>query len=137
MLRRSGLVWDISAVHPPCAVEFIVSDDHAGLRAARRAVLGAATWQRCQFHLAANAIHHAPNVAIRARIGAELRTVWNASTLVRAQAALDELLVAYRETAPGLAARLENAIPEGLAGCCQSNCNSSLMVAGFPKPPSF
>jgi transposase-like protein len=78
-------------------------------------VLGAATWQRCQFHLAANAIHHAPNVAIRARIGAELRTVWNASTLVRAQAALDELLVAYRETAPGLAAWLENAIPEGLA----------------------
>ncbi len=41
-------------------VEFIVSDDHAGLRAARRAVLGAATWQRCQFHLAANAVHHAP-----------------------------------------------------------------------------
>ena len=30
-------------------VEYIVSDDHAGLRAARRAVFGAATWQRCQF----------------------------------------------------------------------------------------
>ena len=29
-------------------VEYIVSDDHAGLRAARRAVLGGATWQRCQ-----------------------------------------------------------------------------------------
>ncbi|WP_369751212.1 transposase [Novosphingobium sp. AP12] len=41
-------------------VEFIVSDDHAGLRAARRAVLGSATWQRCQFHLAANAIHTLP-----------------------------------------------------------------------------
>ena len=50
-------------------VEFIVSDDHAGLRAARRAVLGAATWQRCQFHLAANAIHHAPNTAIRGASG--------------------------------------------------------------------
>ncbi len=33
-------------------VEYIVSDNHAGLRAARRAVLGGATWQRCQFHLA-------------------------------------------------------------------------------------
>ena len=42
-------------------VDFIVSDDHSGLRAARRAVLGGATWQRCQFHLARNAIHHAPN----------------------------------------------------------------------------
>ena len=96
-------------------VEFIVSDDHPGLRAARRAVLGAATWQRCQFHLAANAIHHAPNIAIRGRIGAELGNVWNASTLVRAQSALDELVAAYHDTAPALAKWLENAIPEGLA----------------------
>lgn len=96
-------------------VEFIVSDDHAGLRAARRAVLGSATWQRCQFHLAANAIHHAPNVAIRARIGSELRSVWNAGSLAKAQAALEELVTGYSETAPKLAAWLENAIPEGLA----------------------
>lgn len=54
-------------------VEFISSDDHAGLRAARRAVLGGATWQRCQFHLAQNAIHHAPNAGARKRIGVELR----------------------------------------------------------------
>jgi len=37
-------------------VEYVVSDDHAGLRAARRAVFGSAKWQRCQFHLAQNAI---------------------------------------------------------------------------------
>jgi hypothetical protein len=72
-------------------------------------------WQRCQFHLAANAIHHAPNVAIRGRIGAEVRNVWNASTLVRAQSALDELVAAYHDTAPALAKWLENTIPEGLA----------------------
>jgi putative transposase len=96
-------------------VEFIVSDDHAGLRAARRAVLGSATWQRCQFHLAANAIHHAPNVAIRDRLGSELRSVWNAGSLAKAQTALEELVSGYSETAPKLAAWLENAIPEGLA----------------------
>lgn len=62
-------------------VEFIVSDDHAGLRAARRAVLSGATWQRCQFHLAQNAIHHAPTLAIRKRIGEDLRAVWNARGL--------------------------------------------------------
>ena len=56
-------------------VRFVVSDDHAGLKAARRAVLPGAVWQRCQFHLAQNAIHHAPNVAIRKRIGAELRRI--------------------------------------------------------------
>jgi transposase-like protein len=45
--------------------DHVVSDDHAGLRAARRAVPGGATWRRCQFHLARNAIHHAPSLAIR------------------------------------------------------------------------
>jgi transposase-like protein len=88
-------------------VEFIVSDDHAGLRAARRAVLGAATWQRCQFHLAANAIHHAPNTAIRGRIGTELRGVWNANSLPKAQTALDKLVANYRDTAPALPTWLE------------------------------
>jgi transposase-like protein len=32
-------------------VQLIVSDDHAGLKAARRAVFGGIPWQRCQFHL--------------------------------------------------------------------------------------
>ncbi|MDX5929392.1 IS256 family transposase [Acidiphilium acidophilum] len=95
-------------------VEFIVSDDHAGLHAARRAVFGAAHWQRCQFHLAQNAIHHAPNHAIRKRIGAELRTVWNANSLAAAQIALITLVNAYRDTAPKLADWLERNIPEGL-----------------------
>jgi transposase-like protein len=56
-------------------LRFITSDDHAGLRAAHRAVFPGAQWQRCQFHLAQNAIHHAPNAAIRKAIGAELRRV--------------------------------------------------------------
>ena len=45
----------------------------------RKAVLGGAVWQRCQYHLAQNAIHHAPNLAIRKAIGKELRRVWNAA----------------------------------------------------------
>lgn len=96
-------------------VAFIVSDDHAGLRAARRAVLGGATWQRCQFHLAQNAIHHAPNAEIRKRIGAELRAVWNARTLAKAETALAELGASYRSTASKLAAWLDENVPEGVA----------------------
>jgi len=96
-------------------VDFIVSDDHAGLRAARRAVLGGATWQRCQFHLAQNAIHHAPNAEIRKRIGADLRGVWNASTLAQATTTLAELVAGYRSTAPKLADWLEQNVPQGLA----------------------
>ena len=93
----------------------VVSDDHAGLKAARRAVLPGAIWQRCQFHLAQNAIHHAPNLAIRKRIGAELRRIWNASSLQTAQEELDRLVAAYRGTADRLADWLEHNVPEGLA----------------------
>ena len=34
-----------------CGVKLMVSDDHAGLKAARRAVFPSVPWQRCQFHL--------------------------------------------------------------------------------------
>ena len=96
-------------------VRFVVSDDHAGLKAARRAVLPGAVWQRCQFHLAQNASHHAPNAAIRKRIGAELRRIWNASSLQTAQEELGHLVAAYRGTADRLADWLEHNVPEGLA----------------------
>jgi putative transposase len=96
-------------------VTYVVSDDHAGLRAARRAVLPGATWQRCQFHLALNAVHHAPTLAIRGRIGAELRRIWNAPTLADAEAELRRLVASYAEAAPDLAAWLEANVPEGLA----------------------
>ena len=96
-------------------VRFVVSDDHAGLKAARRAVLPGAIWQRCQFHLAQNAIHHASNAAIRKRIGAELRRIWNASSLHTAQEELDRLVAAYRGTADRLADWLDHNVPEGLA----------------------
>jgi transposase-like protein len=76
---------------------------------------GGAVWQRCQFHLAQNAIHHAPNAATRKRIGAQLRSIWNADTADKAQAELNALVASYRDTAPKLAAWLEENVPEGLA----------------------
>jgi putative transposase len=94
--------------------QFIVSDDHAGLRAARQAVFPGALWQRCQFHLAQNAIHHAPNAAMRGRIGTELRSIWNASSLHAAEAELRRLADSYRERAPKLADWLNANVPEGL-----------------------
>ncbi|WP_417274038.1 IS256 family transposase [Celeribacter halophilus] len=94
---------------------FIVSDDHAGLKAARRAVFGAATWQRCQFHLAQNAIQHAPKSDIKKRIGKQLRAVWNASSLQLAEAELTALVASYRDKHPDFADWLENNVPEGLA----------------------
>jgi transposase-like protein len=95
-------------------VATITSDDHAGLGAARKAVFPGALWQRCQFHLAQNAIHHAPNNPIRKRIGAELRRVWNAANLQAAEEELKRLVELYRPTAARLATWLERNVPEGL-----------------------
>ena len=94
---------------------FIVSDDHAGLKAARRAVLGSATWQRCQFHLAQNAVQHGPNNNIKKRIGKQLRAVWNASSFQAAEAELAALVDSYSDKHPDFADWLENNIPQGLA----------------------
>jgi putative transposase len=96
-------------------VEFITSDDHPGLKAARQAVLPGARWQRCQFHLAQNAIHHAPNQAIRKTIGEELRAIWDAPSLASAEEELKRLAAKYRASAPKLAAWLEDSVPGSLA----------------------
>jgi transposase-like protein len=96
-------------------VRFITSDDHAGLGIARRAVLPGVAWQRCQFHLARNAIHHAPTLAIRKAVGRQLRAVWNAVDLAGAEAELARIVAAYADSAPKLAQWLERNVPEGLA----------------------
>jgi hypothetical protein len=44
-------------------VEFVVADDHAGLRAAIREVLTQAAYQRCYVHFLRNALDHLPRKA--------------------------------------------------------------------------
>jgi transposase-like protein len=58
--------------------------------------------------------HHAPSQATRKRIGAELREVWNAPFLAKAEIALADLVATQRDTAPKLAEWLEENVPEGL-----------------------
>ena len=96
-------------------VEFIVSDDHAGLKVARRAVFPGAQWQRCQFHLAQNAANRGPTAKIRERVGRELRAVWDAASAEAAQSALNDLSASYRERHPEFAEWLEENVPESFA----------------------
>lgn len=95
-------------------VELITSDDHAGLAAARSARFSGVPWQRCQFHLAQNALHYVPKVEMRAALAADLRTVFQAPDRPAAERALAELVTKYHTTAPRLSAWLENNVPEGL-----------------------
>ncbi len=95
-------------------VELIVSDDHVGLQAARKACFAGIPWQRCQVHLQRNAMARAPKVDIRRRISAELRIVFNAPNQAEARLRLRHLADQYRREAPKLSEWLEEAIPQGL-----------------------
>ena len=94
-------------------IEFIVSDDHAGLQAARKAVFPSVPWQRCQFHLQQNAGHYVPKMAMRAPVAADIRAIFNAPDLDEAQHLLEKFLSRYEATAPKLVAWAEEALPEG------------------------
>jgi transposase-like protein len=93
-------------------IGFIVSDDHAGLQAARRARFPGVPWQRCQFHLQQNALHYVPRIALRKTVAAQLREIFDAPTLELADALLKKMVSTYRKSAPDLAAWLEQNAPE-------------------------
>ncbi|MEI6352207.1 MAG: IS256 family transposase [Verrucomicrobiota bacterium] len=95
-------------------VKLVVSDDHAGLKAARQAVMTGVPWQRCQFHTIQNAMKHVPKVAMRPEVARDLRRVFDADEPAEAERRLKEVVARYQKTAPQLAAWLEHAIPEAL-----------------------
>jgi putative transposase len=94
--------------------KLITSDDHAGLRAARRAVFPNLPWQRCQFHLQQNAQAYVPNVALRPQVARDLRSVFNSTERAEADERLAKLVDKYRRPAPKLAEWMEANVPEGL-----------------------
>ncbi len=95
-------------------VKLIVADDHAGLKAARRAVLPAVPWQRCQFHLQQNAGQFVSRQEARKTVAAKMRTIFNAPDKIEAERLLKTTLEAWRKEHPKLAEWAETAIPEGL-----------------------
>ena len=95
-------------------VRMIASDAHAGLKEALRARFPAVPWQRCQFHLARNAMAYVPKVAMRKEVGASLRAIFDAPDRAEAERQLDLAVKKYRTTAPKLAEWMEANVPEGL-----------------------
>jgi|Deesub1362A_J573_1020465.scaffolds.fasta_scaffold02037_2 transposase-like protein len=95
-------------------VQLVVSDDHAGLEAARRAVHGGVPWQRCQFHLQQNALQYVPRKSMRKDVAEDIRTIIDAPDRATAEAYLARMVAKYARTASKLSAWLEDNIPEGL-----------------------
>jgi transposase-like protein len=101
-------------------LQLIISDDHAGLKAARQAVFGGVPWQRCQFHLQQNAQAYVPRKELQAEVAADIRMIFNAPNRTTANEYLARTVQKYAQSASKLADWLERSIPEGLT------------VLGFP-----
>jgi transposase-like protein len=98
-----------------CGVKLIVSDDHAGLKAARRAVLPSIPWQRCQFHLQQNAQSYVTRLDQRQPVALRIRAIFNAPDALEAKRLLDQALEQWRKEAPKLAEWAEVNLQEGFA----------------------
>jgi len=95
--------------------ELFISDAHAGLKAARKAVFPSVPWQRCQFHVQQNAQKYVPRQALKREVAEAIRGVFNAPTRQEAERQLDLLVKAYQDIAPRLAEWAVEAIPEALS----------------------
>jgi transposase-like protein len=93
----------------------VVSDAHEGLRAALRAVFPGVRWQRCQFHLQQNAQAYVPKTDQKAAVAEDIRRTFNSENLAQAEERLRQTVAKYRESAPKLAAWMEENLAEGFA----------------------
>jgi putative transposase len=100
-------------------LEFIVSDNHAGLRAALTSRFPGVPWQRCQFHFQQNAMAYVPKIHMRADVAQDIRSIFEAPDLQSALRRLNEVVIKYQSSAPKLAAWIEANAPEALTVFCR------------------
>ncbi len=96
-------------------VKLIVSDDHAGLKAARRAALPSVPWQRCQFHLQQNAQSYVTRIDQRKPVAQRIRAIFNAPDRAEAERLLKQAIENWATDAPKLAQWAEDNLPDGFA----------------------
>jgi transposase-like protein len=95
-------------------VEFVVSDDHEGLKAAVREVLSEAVWQRCYVHFLRNALDHLPRKADDDCLR-ELRWLYDRRDVEEARRDLRAWLSKWTTRYPKLCTWVEESIEETFA----------------------
>lgn len=95
-------------------VEFVVSDDHDGLKRAIREVLPEAVWQRCYVHFLRNALDHLPRKADDDCL-MELRWFYDRRDLAEVRRDLAQWLVKWQAKYPRLTGWVEENIEETLS----------------------
>jgi hypothetical protein len=94
-------------------VEFVVSDDHAGLKQAIREVLAEAAWQRCYVHFLRNALDYLPRRANDDCLQ-ELRWIYDRRELAEVRRDLAAWLAKWSSKYPRLCGWVEENIEETL-----------------------
>ena len=102
-------------------VELVISDAHAGLKAAKQAVFPSIPWQRCQFHLQQNAQPYVPKKSMKTEVASDIRAVFDAPDGDEAKRLLAKAVKKYEQSAPELSSWMEANVPE------------SLTIMAFPK----
>src|SRR6478672_4663474 len=95
-------------------VEFVVADDHAGLRSAVREVLAEAAFQRCYVHFLRNALDHLPRKADDDCLQ-ELRWLYDRRSVEEARCDLAAWIAKWDGRYPRLVAWAEETIEETFA----------------------
>jgi len=96
-------------------VKLITSDSHSGLKAAIGATFPGTAWQRCQFHLQRNAVHHVSKVALRGEVANCIRRVFAATDEVEARGLIEDAVRKYESSEPKLSAWMAENLFESLA----------------------
>jgi putative transposase len=94
-------------------VEFVVSDDHQGLRRSLMEILPEAAWQRCYVHFLRNALDHMPRKASDDCLQ-ELRWLYDRRDLSEAQKDLSAWINRWQAVYPRLCDWVEENIAETL-----------------------
>jgi putative transposase len=103
-------------------VRLLISDDHAGLKAAREARFPGVGWQRCQFHWQQNAGHYVPRLEMRREVASDLRAIFESMDRLEAERRLRQAVDKYARSAPKLSVWMETNVAE------------SFTVFAFPEP---
>ncbi|MGH7714504.1 MAG: IS256 family transposase [Vulcanimicrobiaceae bacterium] len=98
-------------------VDFVISDNHSGLKKAAMKHFSGATWQRCQVHLQRNIGDHSPRKE-REAINAATKLVLYAADRDEAIRRRDDFVERFSKTAPKAVACLEEAFDDAIAVLC-------------------
>ena len=95
----------------PLGVAVVISDAHAGIKAATKAILPGAGWQRCRVHFARNVTQHLGSAHSKP-VNALISTIFAQTTTEAVTAQYQSVTDGLRAGFPEIAAMLEAAEPD-------------------------